>query len=229
VVLADTVARVQRARVALFACVGAFVALIVPAMALYPGGTWWEPQAIGHRFWSNFLCDLEWRTALNGTPNPVGARLAEGAMLSLVLAFVPFWPLAARLFARRSRLASTVRLLGWTSVVGMIAVALMPSERFGALHGVAVVIAGLPGLSAALLAATGQLLARRMVPGVLGATMAFFAVLDFLLYVHTMLHGGPGPLVLPAVQKAALLLLLAWMLVVGAEARSDVTETQAVP
>ena len=218
----------QRARIAVAACVGAFVALIVPAMALYPGGTWWDPHAVGHRFWTNFLCDLEWRTALNGTPNPVGARLAAGAMLSLVLAFVPFWPLAARLFAAYSRLAAAVRVLGWTSVFGMIAVALMPSERFGALHGVAVVVAGLPGLSAAVLAATGQLLARRMLPGALGAAMVLFAILDFVLYVHTMLHGGPGPLVLPVAQKLALLLLLAWMLVVAALGSRDVSETPGV-
>lgn len=218
-------------RIALFACVGAFVALIVPAMALYPGGTWWEPHAVGHRFWSNFLCDLEWRTALNGTPNPWGARFAEGAMLSLVLGFVSFWPLAARLFRSHRCLGAAVRILGWTSVGGMIAVALMPSERFGSLHGVAVVVAGLPGLSAAVLAATGQLLARarRTLPGALGAAMVLFAILDFVLYVHTMLHGGPGPVVLPAAQKVALLLLLAWMLVVGAETKSDVTETQPVP
>jgi hypothetical protein len=209
---------VRRARIALVACVGAFVALIVPAMALYPGGTWWDPHALGHRFWTNFLCDLEWRTALNGMPNPVGARLAEGAMLALVLAFVPFWPLAARLFAEHPRLVAAVRVLGWTSVVGMIAVAIMPSERFGAMHGVAVVVAGLPGLSAAVLAATGQLLARRRLPGALGAAMVLFAIADFVLYVHTMLHGGPGPIVLPAAQKVALLLLLAWMLVVAAGA-----------
>jgi hypothetical protein len=227
---------VQRARVALVACVGAFVALVVPAMALYPGGTWWDPHATGHRFWTNFLCDLEWRTALNGTPNPVGARLAEGAMLSLVLAFVPFWPLAARLFAvpalagrANARLAAAVRVLGWTSVLGMVAVALMPSERFGALHAVAVVVAGLPGLSAAVLAATGQLLARRNLPGALGAAMVLFAIADFVLYVHTMLHGGPGPMVLPVAQKLALLLLLAWMLVVSALGSRDVTETPGVP
>jgi hypothetical protein len=215
--------------VALVAWVSAFVALIVPAMALYPGGTWWDPDAVGHRFWSNFLCDLEWRTALNGTPNPVGARLAEGGMFALVLAFVPFWPLAARLFADRARLAATVRALGWTSVLGMFAVALMPSERFGALHGVAVVIAGLPGLSAAVLAAAGQLLARRTLPAAIGAAMVAFAIVDFVLYVHTMLHGGPGPLVLPVAQKLALLLLLSWMLVVAAAAPRDVTETPAVP
>ncbi len=208
----------KAARVAVVACVGAFLALIAPAMALYPGGTWWEPHAVGHGFWSNFLCDLEWRTALNGTPNPLGATLAEGAMLALVLAFVPFWPLAARLFADRARLAAAVRLLGWTSVLGMIAVALMPSERFGAMHGVAVVVAGLPGLSAAVLAATGQLLASRTVPGALGAAMVLFAIVDFVLYVHIMLHGGPGPLFLPVAQKLALLLLLAWMLVVAARA-----------
>lgn len=215
----------KAARVAVVACVGAFVALIVPAMALYPGGTWWEPHATGHRFWSNFLCDLEWRTALNGTPNPVGAMLAEGAMLALVLAFVPFWPLAARLVAVpalagrvRARLAAAVRVLGWTSVLGMVGVALMPSERFGAMHGVAVLVAGLPGLSAAVVAAAGQLLARRALPGALGAGMVLFAIVDFVLYVHTMLHGGPGPLFLPVAQKMALLLLLAWMLVVAARA-----------
>lgn len=216
---------------AVVACVGAFVALIVPAMALYPGGTWWDPHAVGHRFWTNFLCDLEWRTALDGTPNPVGARLAEGAMLALVLAFVPFWPLAARLFPARPRLAAAVRILGWTSVLGMVAVALMPSERFGALHGVAVVVAGLPGLSAAVLAAAGQLLARRTLPGALGAAMVLFAIVDFVLYVHTMLHGGPGPLVLPVAQKLALLLLLGWMLAVAALAdrdERDATETSAV-
>jgi len=227
---------VRRARVALVACVVAFVALILPAMALYPGGTWWDPHAVGHRFWTNFLCDLEWHTALNGTPNLAGARLAAGAMLSLVLAFVPFWPLAARLFASHARLAATVRVLGWTSVLGMIAVALMPSERFGALHGVAVVVAGLPGLSAAVLAATGQLLARRTLPGSLGAAMVLFAITDFVLYVHTMLHGGPGPLVLPVAQKLALLLLLAWMLVVAAarparagKPQRDAGETPGVP
>ena len=153
----------------------------------------------------------------------VGARIAAGAMLALVLAFVPFWPLAARLFAvpalagrAHTRLAAAVRVLGWTSVLGMIAVALMPSERFGALHGVAVVVAGLPGLTAAVLAATGQLLARRTLPGALGASMVTFAIADFILYVHTMLHGGPGPVILPLAQKVALLLLLAWMLVVAA-------------
>jgi hypothetical protein len=44
-----------------------------------------------------------------------------------------------------------------------------------------------------------------------------------------MLYGGPGPLVLPAAQKCALLLLLAWMLAVAARVRSrDATETRAL-
>ena len=59
--------------------------------------------------------------------------------------------------------------------------------------------------------------------------MVLFAILDFVLYVHTMLHGGPGPLVLPVAQKLALLLLLAWMLVVAAlRPARDVTETPGV-
>jgi hypothetical protein len=48
--------------------------------------------------------------------------------------------------------------------------------------------------------------------------MLLFAIADFVLYVHTMLHGGPGPVILPGAQKIALMLLLAWMLVVAARA-----------
>jgi hypothetical protein len=213
--------------------VGLFVALEVPAMLVYPGGTWWDRTTRGARFWENFLCDLEWSVALNGQPNPVGSRLAQAAMLVIVLAFVPFWWILPRLFERppMPRLGRGIRALGTTSVAGMVAVALMPSERFGALHGVAVVVAGVPGLSAAVLAVAGLLRseARPLVAAPLGAAMLGFALVDFGLYVRTLWVGGPGPLVLPVAQKCALLLLLAWMLAVAARVRSrDASETRTL-
>src|SRR5260370_38051545 len=121
---------------------------MVPATCLYPGGTWWDSTTRGYRFWENFLFDLEWRVALNGQPTQGASHLAQAAMLILTTAFIPFWLSVTRLFDR-PRLAILVRSFGLASVVGIIAVVLMPSDRFGVLHGIAVVVAGLPGLGAA--------------------------------------------------------------------------------
>ncbi len=189
-------------------------------MCLYPGGTWWDTSVRGHRFWQNFLCDLEWRVALNGQPNPLGSTLAQGAMLLLVIGFLPFWLLVPRLFVRHARLAAAVRVLGTVSVGGMIAVTFMPSERFGALHGAMVVLAGVPGLTAAALSVTGLALAepRPRVAGGLGAFMLVFATVDFTLYVAHLIAHVEGTALVASVQKIALMLLLAWMVVVAVRA-----------
>jgi hypothetical protein len=207
---------------AIVACVLAFVALVVPAMLLYPGGTWWDATTHGHRFWQNFLCDLEWRVALDGQPNIVGSRLAEAALLSLVLAFVPFWLVVPRLFADDPRLGLAVRGLGNASVAGMVAVALMPSERFGVLHGAAVVIAGVPGLSAATLSVVGLARGGRSArPAAwIGASMLVFAFTDFALYVSHLVAHVEGTPFIAAAQKVALILLLVWMVGVATSARS---------
>ncbi len=207
--------------VAIFCSVIGFVALEVVAMSLYPGGTWWDSKAEGHRFWQNFLCDLEWRVALNGTPNPLGSRVALVAMLVLALGLGPFWLASAAAIGAAAgagaRLPLAVRFLGVSSAMGTVAVILMPSDRFGAVHGAAVIVAGVPGLAAAALAVFG--LARseprpRMAAWIGGAMLAFGFV-DFVLYVsHLVAHTEGTPLV-AAVQKVALGLLLAWMLVIG--------------
>ena len=103
----------------------------------------------------------------------------------------------------------------------MAAVTLMPSDRFGAMHGMAVMVAATTGLAATVLAAVGQLRAGDRVAGWLGVSVLAFAGVDFALYVRTFGSGGPGPLALPAVQKVALLLLLAWMGVVAARGWRD--------
>jgi len=195
-----------------------FVALEIPAMCLYPGGTWWDATTRGHRFWENFLCDLEWRVALNHQPNLVGSRLAQAAMLLIVLAFVPFWLAIPRLFDRYTRIGKAVRVLGLASVGGTTAVTLMPSERFGALHGAAVIVAGLPGLSAAALAVVGLVLGepRPQIAAALGGGMLAVALVDFVLYASHFLAHVEGTTLVPAAQKIALILLLAWMLVVAA-------------
>jgi len=205
---------------AIVASVVGFIALEVPAMLLYPGGTWWDAGTRGHRFWQNFLCDLEWRVGLDGRPNPVGSRLAQAAMLVLASGLAPFWVAVARLFHEKAGMASAVRILGTLAVAGTIAVTLMPSDRFGAIHGAAVLIAGGPGLTAALLAVVGLLIAgpRPRVEGWIGAATLAFALVNFVLYAAHYLAGVEGTPLVPAVQKIALTLLLAWMVAVGARA-----------
>ena len=80
------------------------------AMALYPGGTWEDPGARGHSFWSNYFCDLMRPQALNGAPNPIAARLSEWGLLALVASLLPFFLAVPALFERRPRLARRARL-----------------------------------------------------------------------------------------------------------------------
>jgi hypothetical protein len=199
------------------ACLAGFSVLEVIAMRLYPGGTFWDGTTRGARFWQNFLCDLEAQVALNGEPNVLGARFAQAAMLLMVVGLAPFWGLLPRRFARLRRLGSVVRGLGFASLGGIVAVALMPSSRFGAWHGVAVVVASALGLSAAGLAVAGLRCAepRPPIAAVVGGAMLAFALFDLALYVRAMLYGGPGPILLPIAQKVALLLLMAWITVVA--------------
>jgi hypothetical protein len=196
-------------RRALLLCMGLFVALEAVAMTLYPGGTWWEPGARGYRFWENYVCDTTLRVALNGQSNSVGAVVSQAAMLVLVAGFVPFWWLAGGSGGR------VVRGLGAASVLGTAAVTLMPSDRFGAMHGMAVMVAATTGLAAAVLATVAQLRAGDRIAGWLGVGALGSAGIDFGMYVHTFASGGAGWMAVPAVQKLALGLLLGWMGVVA--------------
>jgi len=198
------------------ACVLGFAALEVVAMHLYPGGTFWDRTTHGARFWQNFLCDLESPVALNGEPNGLGALFGKAAMLLMVVGLAPFWWIVSGRLGSARNLGSAVRVLGFVSLGGIVAVALMPSSRFGFLHGVAVVVAGAPGLCAAGLAVAGLAAEPRpRIAAILGGMTLVFALVDYVLHMRVMRYGGPGPMVLPLAQKLAVLLLMAWMMVVA--------------
>jgi hypothetical protein len=215
--------------VAILASVGLFVLLEAAAMWLYPGGTWWDSRALGHRFWQNFLCDVEWRVALNGTPNPLGSRLAFAAMATLALGLGPFWWAVARAVAGGGRrgVGAAVRASGAASVGGILVVISMPSDAFGAVHGVVVIASSLLGFLATTLAVVGLARAGRAMAAVLGAATLATAVVDLVLYAsHFAAHTQDSPLT-PAIEKVALGLLLAWMLAVAA--LGDRTSARADP
>jgi hypothetical protein len=212
--------QVQRSRglelVARLVFMSAFssVGIFTLAASVYPGGNHFDHQAVGHDFWKNALCDVARSTAVGGAPNAIGASLARTAMSIMAVGIgALFWLMPER-FPSRVRLGAFVRWLGALTVPAAVAVVLLPSDRFGFLHGVAIVIAGLPGLSAGLVATVGLVRARRgsrVVP-ILAITTLLVASACFGIYVDELVTGGPPRLAVPVLERIAALLLIGWMI-----------------
>jgi hypothetical protein len=195
------------------ASVALFIVFLGSAMVLYPGGTWMDRSTHGYDFARNFFCDLLAGIALNGEPNP-GSELAKIGILALALGLVPFWLLVPRLFAGRLRLGAAVRALGLASAAALPLVPLLPSASCGSLHVVTVFVAAIPGIVAAALATVALLASplSRCPHGYLAGSMFLVAVIDGALYTEHIAAGGPTPpWTLPALQKLAALLLLAFL------------------
>jgi hypothetical protein len=192
----------------------AFTVAMAVAASLYPGGTWCDPRAPGYDVWRSFFCDVLHIRGLNGLPNP-GAAFARAALLLIAAAFVPFWfalPFALKLGARR---AAAVRAFGAASTSGCLIVALAPSDRFPQLHQAAVLSAASAGIAAALLALGGVKAASRAARALTSLAWAALitAAIDAGLYAAQLSDPAPCALLLPALQKLAAGLIVAWMLV----------------
>jgi hypothetical protein len=198
---------------AILIAVAGFLGLVVPAMHAYPGGTVWDSTTRGNDFWLNYLSDLQRSVALNGQPNGDGAVLAQAAMLVLSVGLAPFWWLVSRLFADRPRLGRAVRFSGVAGVAGALGVGIMPSDRFGEGHTMAVVVGGVPGLVAAGLALAG--LASRWrsarAAALIGAATVLVSSADFVLYLGTLGQAGGGLPVIAVLERMSILLVLTWM------------------
>ena len=61
-------------------------------MAMYPGGTVWDPQSKGYDLLRNYLCDLLAPEALNGAENGLLllVLLSDVVLRALLLPVVPF-------------------------------------------------------------------------------------------------------------------------------------------
>lgn len=206
-----------RAPLALASSVLAFVVLFFAAACAYPGGTHFDHGSAGHDFWRNTLCDVTRSVALDGRLNVTGSALARLAMLTLAAGLGVFFVLLTRLFPARKRTGAAVRALGGLAALGAVAVVLLPSDRFPALHGVAVVCAGIPGLTAALVAFHALLRERGAAHAVvvLGGLALGVAAVDFGLYVSELASDGASQLAVAVLERVATALLLAWMLAVA--------------
>jgi hypothetical protein len=179
------------------------------AMHLYPGGNSFDRQCLHHSFWFNFLCDLTGGQAVNGASNVPGSQLARAGIVALSVALGAFWLVLPALFPGARAAAALVRTAGAASALGLMAVPLVS----GPAHAVAVFAASVPGLVAAV---TGFIAIVRGVRDVvlLGVASGAIAagVVDSVLYARRVLdHFQSCPPALPALQRVAFLLMLAWM------------------
>ena len=191
----------------------AFVVMFGAAACAYPGGTYFDHGTIGHDFWRNTLCDVARTVALDGRPNALGCALARAAMTTLALGLGVLFVALPELFEAGRRTARAIRVLGAATVPCAIAVVLLPTDRFSALHGVAIVVAGTLGLGTTVLAMKGLLVdprAPRLVVA-LGAVALGIAAADFLLYVRELTMGGPAQVAVAVLERLATLCILAWM------------------
>jgi hypothetical protein len=207
----------QRAALATLLCLFGFFGFWAGAMALYPGGTWLDRAKLGQSFFANFFCDLAQPVSLSGVANPVGSRLAQAGMLFFAGALAGLFWLVPRHFASESRVGSWVRRLGTLSVAMFIAVPLTPSEVFGTLHATLALTSGAFGLLAAGLSVWALFHSdwRARALGVLGLLTLLVGAFDAVIFVHHLGEPTPPPVLVPAAQKVAALLLSAWIAAVA--------------
>ena len=113
----------------------------------YPGGTQADRSSEGYAFFGNYWCDLYRSQALNGEGHAVGAQLAQVGALAVVLAiFAGLWCASAWFEGQRPRRAT--RALSGIACLGMLAIPLMPADRFGRLHFLVIGVSAVPALLA---------------------------------------------------------------------------------
>lgn len=215
-------AQTRGAALATLLCLLAFLAFSAGAMALYPGGTFRDRSTVGQSFFGNFFCDLTQPVSLSGVANPVGSRLAQCGMLFFGGALWGLFWVLPQFFAPQSSIRPWVARLSTACVLIFLAVPLTPSERFGAWHARLALIAGSLGITAAVLAVWALLTFERRARGLallgsLALAGAAFASAVFIAHL-----GEPAPpLVVPAAQKVAALLLCLWIAAVALSALLD--------
>jgi hypothetical protein len=223
-----------RARVetgAIIVTVVGFLLLFAAAARAYPGGTHFDHTSIGHDFWRNTLCDVARTVAIDGAPNASACTLARIAMTLLAVGLGVLFVALPRLFPSRARLGRAVRVLGVATIPFAIAVVFLPTDRFGQLHGLAIFVAGVLGLSTVLLALKGLFSDARVPPLVvaLGVVSMSVAAVDLALYLLEFLSGGPAQLAVPILERVATFLLLGWMLAVARAIRATLRVAPCLP
>ncbi|MBT3221792.1 MAG: hypothetical protein HN348_22160 [Proteobacteria bacterium] len=210
------------------------MSFIAVAIALYPGGTWFDYHAVGHSFWLNFLCDLMQTEALNGEAAPVGSLFARLGTLAMFTSLAAFFVQIARLespVSRHSRLTPGHVAAGAGVVACMFgfAIPLVPSDLFRNAHLVVVVCAFVPSLVAVIASLVVCLRGPTVSWWIKGLALLTLATgaLDGVLYgvgyaqAYQLIPHFQRWLLnhsLPVLQRLATLALLGWVIAVNVDA-----------
>lgn len=192
----------------------AFSGLMGTAMASYPGGTWEDPHEAGHSQLRNYFCDLERPVALNGQPNDFGAACADWSLVAFSIALAPFFLAAPRVFAQRKRLGQVVAVSGVLCALGGVGIVMVPSYKYGAaVHGVAVLLAAVPGLTAIIATTVGHYGARTSAPAIWKAAVLTLVVtaLSVAVFAVQLMRGVETTTGLPVLEKLAVFGSMVWM------------------
>lgn len=166
-----------------------FVVLVPCAMALYAGGTWWDPRAPGYAFAHNFLSDLGMTRTFSGASNYASCALFAVALVALGLGLVAFaWTWRGFAFAQqRARVAGHASaVLGTLCGLAFAGIGLTPFDRAFDLH-MTCVFAGF-GLLPVYVATLAVVMWRNALRGpLLAASLAYFVVV--LAYLALLLVG----------------------------------------
>lgn len=193
-------------------CLTLFCVAMGGAAWSYAGGSWLHPQASGHSFLENFWCDLLREPAHNGRPNARSVTLATIGFVALGAALWSFWRESAGLLPQGRR--RFVSVAGPLSALATVLVALVPSDRFPALHAPAVLAAGGLGFACGCVCAAWALSRYRRQPAwaLWSLLLVAAAAVNLVLYVQVAYFRAPSSIVLPTAQKLATLALVAWMI-----------------
>ncbi|HHH11944.1 MAG TPA: hypothetical protein ENK23_07725, partial [Sorangium sp.] len=129
-----------------------FVGCYAIAIALYPGGSWFDRHASGHSLARNFLCDLMQARALNGEPAVVGSLLARLGVVAMLLALAAFYSLVARLEGPPTHAGRITQGAGWLACVMGLAIPILTSDHHREAHIASVLGAFVPSLVATIFA-----------------------------------------------------------------------------
>jgi hypothetical protein len=206
----ERLARAARAAQLCWAALSLFALTIAGAAWSYPGGSWTEPGSAGFSLLRNFWCDLVRTQAINGADNSASRRISCVAFVALALALWWFWPIAGSLL--RPARGARVSALGRLSTLGLIGMAVLPSDAHPLWHGVVALAGGGLGMACAAACSVrcgteARYGARRLA----AVATLLLAALNAALYVYVAYAGGPETLLQPSVQKLATLALLIWM------------------
>jgi hypothetical protein len=160
--------------------------------------------------WTNFWCDLLRPLAHSGAPNDVGAWAARLSLLALALGLGPFFSLASSRLELGPARKTFLTLGSWGGRIALILVAAGTGRLPSAVHDWSILLGAPFGLVALALVIAWSGRVHRLLPLVGGLGLAF-ALWNLVQYAREALFGAPDWHGLPVVQKAATLLVSAFL------------------